>query len=187
MDSAFFREAHDWLSLAKPRKSKIDIAEAIDQCITLEQILIFFLNKSAFLVNYKLVNVSSINVKKPKFKKASFEHRFQILNSTDPIFKSHQETMENFSDSHAVLLMKSLHDAERFLNLSPLLIDTHSDESATRLNSTIKKDIYLFDTYDGINLHYVGTHFDGTADLSQVENYQDLKTSYFEMINLIQS
>ena len=51
--------------------------------------------------------------------------------------------MENFSDSNAVLLMKSLHDTSRFLNLSPLLIDTHTDESITPASTKVKKDIWF--------------------------------------------
>ena len=181
-DDSFFRELDDWLELSNSKESQEDFDEA---CASLEQIVTTLLIKSSFLVKYKLVNVGSIKVLKSKFKPAFFQHNLHILNSADSEFQLHQEVIEQFSDSNAVLLMKSIKQPTDFLNLSPLVIDTHSEEINTNAKANVKKDIFLMDGLDGDIINYLGTEVTSHADLSSLDHYQDLVEEYREMIKLM--
>ncbi len=181
-DESFFRELEDWIVLTQSTEEKGNLEE---ECASLEQIVTTLLKKASFLVKYKLVNVSSIKVIKSKFKPAFFQHDLQLLNSADSEFQLHQQIIEQFSDSHAVLLMKSIKEPTEFLNLSPLVIDTHGEEINSKSKTNIKKDIFLMDSYDGENINYLGTEVTSPADLSSLDHYQDLVEEYREMCKLM--
>ena len=182
-DVVFFREMDDWLALTQDESIASPNYEEL--CAGLEQIVVFLLKKSAFLVKYKLVNVGSIKVLKSKFKPATFEHNLHILNSADADFQLHQEVLDQFSDSNAVLLLKSIKDSKKFLNLSPLVIDTHSEEIHSKESARLKKDIFLFDKYKDGNLHYLGTEVTANNDLSGLKHYNELVEEYEVMMKLI--
>ena len=179
LDASFFREIHDWNTIVNDEKSQSSPEES---CAWLEQILIVLLKKSAFLVKYKLVNVGDIKVLKSKFSKATFEHQIHILNNSDSEFQIHQEILEAFSDSNAVLLIKSVKEPTQFLNLSPLLIDTHHEENTTKEKSRIRKDIFLFDRFEDGKLFYHGTETTASVDSSQFPKHDELIAEYDEMI-----
>ncbi|MEQ8239858.1 MAG: helix-turn-helix transcriptional regulator [Cyclobacteriaceae bacterium] len=181
LDDAFFLELDDWLAI--PDKEH-DIS---DTCMLLEQTLMLLLNKTAFLVSYKMVNVGTIKVKKPKHKIATFAHEFHILNSIDSEFKIHEEIMDQFSDSNAVLLMKSIKDSTQFLNLSPLIIDTHREELSGTSKSRIKRDIFLFEAFQEGHLKYAGTSATSQDDLSLLDGYEDLLAEYKYLLKLMQA
>ena len=77
-------------------------------CIEYQEKLTFILRRLAFITNYKLVTIKEIKVLKARHKDALFQHWIDILNSSDSDFRSKQEIFDSFSDSNAVLLMKSL-------------------------------------------------------------------------------
>lgn len=178
-DESFFRELSQWVEI-HDSKEELDMSES---CATLEQTLIFFIKKAAFLTRYQLVNVSSIKVNKLKYRTPKFKHELHLLNSVDADFSIHEELLEQFSDSNAVLLIKKLNEPNQFINLSPFIIDTHSEqpkEGAKR----IKRDIFLFRNYDG-DLRYVGSEVQTPTDLTEMENYSSLHEEYSDALKLI--
>ncbi|MFY0607035.1 MAG: helix-turn-helix transcriptional regulator [Cyclobacteriaceae bacterium] len=181
LDNAFFLELNDWSKLPDQEH---EIASA---CMLLEQTLMMLLKKTAFLVGYKMVNVGSIKVKKARYQQASFHHEFHMLNSIDSEFRIHQEIMEQFSDSNAVILMKSIKDAQRFLNLSPMIIDTQREELQGSGKTQIKRDIFLLEAFDNGHLKYSGTGATSQDDLSSLDAYAELLEEYELLINLLKS
>ena len=95
------RELESWMELSV---KSVDENELADTCSALEQSLIVLLKRIAFLAAYKLVNVSSIKVRKAKYRDPLFEHHFHLLNSADSDFRIHEEKLSSFSDSDTVLL-----------------------------------------------------------------------------------
>lgn len=184
-EPSFFLELKDWLELSSSPVEEMDADRLVELNQGLEQTLILLLKKTAFLAGYRMVNVSSIRVRKPKFKKALFEHRFHLLNSSDSDFRTHDETAAAYADSNAILLLKSIRETSRFLNLSPLLIDTHNEDISNNERGGMKRDIFLFERYDGQKLFYSGTEYAGTDELSQLADYEELLASYTGMINLM--
>ncbi len=181
-DDSFYLQLRDWIDLDSEEKNGEGYEEL---CGSLEQVLLFVLKKLACMVQYKLVNVSAIKVLKGRFETASFEHEFHILNSTDAEFKVHEEIMEEYADSNAVLLMKSIKDPKTFLNLSPLVIDTHGESVRTGDKSHLKKDIFLFDKFDNGELIYNGSEVKSVNNLKVLDSYEKLIEEYQEMLNLI--
>lgn len=159
-------------------------AEIASQCTDYEERLTKILKHTAFLVKYKLVNVGTIKVLKRKHSEARFEHSIDILNSSDADFKTREEVLEHFSDSNAVLLMKDLKDPHSFLNLSPLVIDTHSEKLNQGNAFHLKKDIYLYRKFDGEKLYHVGTEVTEELNLAALNNYQNLVNEYKEITQI---
>ncbi len=165
LEDDFLRELSDWVSPGD--NNGIETAILSEDH---EQSLILFLKKLAFLAKYKLVNVGKIEVEKRKFGLPTFKHLFKILNSSDFDFKDHEELLESFSDSQAVILMKSIKDSESYLNLSPFIIST-SAEDFEQSNSNQRSDIYLLEKYENHQLVYSGTEIVETQTLSGLQNY----------------
>ena len=64
-----------------------------------------------------------------------------VLNRLD--FKAKEFHEPTFTESHSVLLMKSMKSLEEYLNLSPLIIDTSTEVLDTKEKFELKKDDYL--------------------------------------------
>ena len=157
------------------------VDELAEQCSKYETILLDLLRQLSFLVKYKLVNIGDIKVIKPKYKEASYEHSINILNSTDSDFRKMEEEFEKFADSNSVLLVKNLKEPSRFLNLSPLIVDTHSDSRSVQGNMPLKKDIFLFLGETNGALSYLGTETTQRADLSKYKFYENLQSSLMDL------
>ena len=143
------------------------------------------LKRFAFLAGYKLVQVSNIEVKKRKFDPAArFTHKLQILNSIDSEFTELAEITDQHTDNHSIILMKSIKETNDFLNLSPFIVDTDGSRVNTEDMGLPKRDIFLFDKYDGRKIYYYGSESKATDDLSYLEQYDDLIAEYNEMINV---
>ena len=136
-------------------------------------------------MNYKLVNVDSIRVHKSRFNRAHFEHKLHILNSVDTEFKVHEEVMHEYSDSNAVLLMKNVRKPREFLNLSPFIIDTNGESIDTKEKQLLKKDVYVFDNYDGLHLNYVGVEAESIGDLAVLSDYSLLQEEFEQLIQIL--
>ena len=176
-DSAFFREMEDWTNPANSQGESLE-----SQCSLAEQTLVYMLKKIAFLVKYKLVNVSNVSVRKPRFEEASFEHEFHLLNNSDTNFFVKEELLDNFSDSNAVLLMKTLKDPDGFLNLHPLVIDTNQGELSTKRDTSLKRDIFLFEGLQDDSLVYRGSDINGALIFDETEYGNSLKADLETLI-----
>ncbi len=155
------------------------------RCVEYEEKLTFILLKIAFLAKYSLVSVREIKVLKPKNREAKFHHVVDLLNSSDSDFAAKEIDEETFSESHSVLLMKSVKSLEEYLNLSPLIIDTHSEVLDTKEKFGIKKDIFMYTKFRGDHLMYIGTEVTEKCDLRALSNYGQLVEEFKELLGAI--
>ena len=155
------------------------------RCVEYEEKLTFILLRIAFLARYSLVSVREIRVQKPKYKNARFQHVVDLLNSSDSDFAAKEIEEEGFSESHSVLLMKSIKSIDEYLNLSPLVIDTHSEVLDTKEKFGIKKDIFMYTKCKGDHLMYLGTEITEKCDLRALSNYGQLVSEFKELLSTI--
>jgi hypothetical protein len=143
-------------------------------CILFEEKLSQILSKVAFLAKYKLVYVKEINVIKSKNQAAFFHHNMDLLHNTHSDFSSENIDGKIFTESNSVLLMKQTTSIDKYLNLSPLVIDTKSERIDDQTRFNIIGDIYLYSRYSDDHLMYVGTEAQEVCDLRSLHNYSTL-------------
>jgi hypothetical protein len=152
------------------------------RCVEYEEKLTLILIKMAFLSKYRLVAVREIKVNKPKYKEAQFKHIVDLLNSSDSDFAAKEIEEAAFSESNAVLMMKSLKSMDDYLNLSPLIIDTHGEVLDDKEKFSIKKDVFLYTKFRNEQLMYLGTEVTEKCDLRSLSNYEALVSEFKELV-----
>ena len=152
------------------------------RCVEYEEKLALILQKIAFLCKYRLVSVREIKVNHPKNQPAKFNHIVDILNSSDSDFSAKELEEERYSESHSVLLMKSLKSMDEYLNLSPLIIDTNSEVIDNKEKFDIKKDIFMYTKFRNDHLMYIGTEVTEKCDLRSLHNYHLLLNQFKDMM-----
>ena len=169
-----------WLESLKNKES-----EKVNQaCEEAEQTLILVLKKLSFLARYRLVHVSAIRVEKPKFGTARFQHHYHFLNAVDADFKTHLESLDDFADSKAVLLMDSIKNTGEFLNLSPFIVDTYEEEGIDK--QKLKRDVFLYHHHEKGLLHFEGSDLNQLESLAENINYQHWESSFIESLKILQ-
>lgn len=148
------------------------------RCVEYEEKLTFILQKIAFLAKYKLVSVKDIKVIKSKVSQASFHHVIDLLNSSDSDFKAREFDEPAYTESHSVLLMKTMKSLEEYLNLSPLIIDTSTEILDAKEKFDIKKDIFMYSKFRNDQLMYLGTEVTEKCDLRSLRNYEILMKEF---------
>jgi hypothetical protein len=184
-DKKFFAALDFWV----PERNEIghyqinlDEREIEKRCVEYEEKLAMILERIAFFVNYRLVSVRDIKVIKPRIHEAKFHHVIDLLNSSDSDFKGQEIDEARFSDSHSVLLMKSIKSFDDYLNLSPLVIDTNSETIDSKEKFDIRKDIFMYTKYRDGHLMYLGTEVTEKCDLRSLSNYEILLEEYRELM-----
>jgi hypothetical protein len=157
------------------------------RCVDYEEKLTCILLEIAFLAKYSLVSVREIEVRKPKNRTAKFHHVIDLLNSSDSDFAAKEIEEDKYSESRSVLLMKSIKSIDEYLNLSPLIIDTHSEVLDTKEKFGIKKDIFMYTKFRNDQLMYVGTEVTEKCDLRALGNYAQLVEEFKELLASISS
>jgi len=187
-DKKFYNDLDFWV----PERNEIGhyqinlTQEEIEKrCVEYEDKLKNILVKIAFISKYKLISVREIQVYKIKNHPPIFHHVIDILNSSDSDFKGKELNEDKFTESHSVLLMKSIKSVEEYLNLSPLIIDTNSEVIDDKEKFDIKKDIFMYTKYRSGHLMYVGTEVTEKCDLRSLSNYQLLVDQFEEMMQII--
>jgi hypothetical protein len=155
------------------------------RCVEYEEKLAYILQRIAFLCKYKLVSVREIKVNHPKNQPAKFDHIVDILNSSDSDFIAKEMEEEKYSESHSILLMKSLKTMDDYLNLSPLIIDTNCEIIDNKEKFDIKKDIFMYTKFRDDHLMYIGTEVTEKCDLRSLHNYNILLSQFKDMIATI--
>lgn len=148
------------------------------RCVEYEEKLTMILERIAFFAKYRLVSVRDIKVIKPRIHEAKFHHVIDLLNSSDSDFKGQEIDEPKFSDSHSVLLMKSIKSFDDYLNLSPLVIDTNSETIDAKEKFDLRKDIFMYTKYRDGHLMYLGTEVTEKCDLRSLSNYEILLEEY---------
>jgi hypothetical protein len=155
------------------------------RCVEYEEKLTYILCRIAFLAKYKLVSVKEIRVIKSKVQKASFHHVIDLLNSSDSDFQAREISEPVFTESHSVLLMKTMKSLEEYLNLSPLIIDTSTEILDTKEKFDIKKDIFMYSKFRSNHLMYLGTEVTEKCDLRSLRNYDVLLMEFRQLFAAI--
>lgn len=192
MNSMCNRKLFDALDFWVPERNEIGhyqinlTDEEIERrCVEYEDKLKFILKSIAFLVKYRLVTVREIKVMKRRNRAPQFEHLIDILNSSDSEFHSKEQIGDMFSDSNAVLLVSSVKNLNRFINLSPLIIDTRTEVIDSREKFNLKKDIFMYTRYYDDKIFHVGTQVTERCDLSMLSNYDILVEEFNELMDQI--
>jgi hypothetical protein len=187
-DSKFFEALDFWV----PERNEVGHyqinlkQEEIERrCVEYEEKLTYILQRIAFLCKYKLVSVREIKVNHPKNQPARFDHIVDILNSSDSDFIAREMEEERYSESHSILLMKSLKTMDDYLNLSPLIIDTNCEIIDNKEKFDIKKDIFMYTKFRDDHLMYIGTEVTEKCDLRSLHNYNILLSQFKDMIATI--
>jgi len=156
----------------------LDEEEIQRRCVDFQEDLINVFSDIAFFVKYPLVTITDIKVDKHKRKSATFTHAIKYL----PNFAGKPQSYAAYTDSYAVLLLKSLKNApQEYLNLSPLIIDTHTEHLDTpEKKKKIKMDIFLYSKYGKDRIHYVGTNVGDECDLRSLSCYARLVEEFNE-------
>ena len=184
-DKKFFAALDFWV----PERNEIghyqinlDEREIEKRCVEYEEKLTMILQRIAFFAKYRLVSVRDIKVIKPRMHEAKFHHVIDLLNSSDSDFKGQEIDEAKFSDSHSVLLMKSIKSFDEYLNLSPLIIDTNSETIDAKEKFDLRKDIFMYTKYREGHLMYLGTEVTEKCDLRSLSNYDILLEEYRELM-----
>ncbi|MCF8226850.1 MAG: hypothetical protein K9J30_13315 [Bacteroidales bacterium] len=187
-DKKFFTAIDFWV----PERNEIGhyqinlTAEEIEKrCVEYEEKLSYILQQMAFLSKYRLVSVREIKVNKPKYRDAHFHHVIELLNSSDSDFTAKEVDEKKYSESNAVLLLKSLKSFDEYLNLSPLVIDTNGEIIDDKEKFNIKKDVFMYTKFRNDQLMYLGTEVTEKCDLRSLSNYSALVEEYKELVGEI--
>lgn len=183
LNKSFYAKLHFWT----PERNEIghylinlDAGEIERRCFEYSERLAVILSDLAFLIKYPLVSIVEIRVEKSRGSPVRFSHSIKPLSSASSNLLE-EALCQTFSDSHAVLLLKSLKDPPiGFLNLSPLVIDTHNEELVSREQvENIKKDLFLFSRRDRDGrLRYLGTTVTEQCDLRYLSCYSRLQAEF---------
>ena len=131
------------------------------------------------------MSVKDIKVIKSKVRKASFHHVIDLLNSSDSDFKAKELDEPAYTESHSVLLMKTMKSLEEYLNLSPLIIDTSTEILDTKEKFDIKKDIFMYSKFRNDQLMYLGTEVTEKCDLRSLKNYDVLLMEFRQLVSAV--
>jgi hypothetical protein len=153
------------------------------RCVNYAENLTELLKKLAFLAKYQLVSVQEIMVIKSKIKDARFRHLVNVLYSSNPLFSAQELDEEKFSESNSVLLTKTIDSMEKYLNLSPLIIDTSNEKKDAREKFKVEKDIFMYSRFHNDQLMYVGTSITEKCDLRPFGNYDVLCAEYEKILS----
>jgi hypothetical protein len=189
MNEQFDRKLFAALDFWVPERNEIghyqinlNEVEIEKRCVEYEEKLTFILERIAFFSKFRLVSVRDIKVIKPRIHEAKFHHIVDLLNSSDSDFQGEEIDETKFSDSHSVLLMKSIKSFDDYLNLSPLIIDTSSEVINTKEKFDLRKDIFMYTKYRDSHLMYLGTEVTEKVDLRALSNYNILLEEYKELM-----
>lgn len=163
----------------------LDQREIEKRCVEYEERLMMLLMRISFFCKYRLVSVKEIKVRKYKNRDARFHHMIDLLNSSDSDFAGKEIEESVFSESHSVLLMKSIKSIGGYLNLSPLIIDTSGEVLDSKEKFSIQKDIFMYTRLRNNQLFYLGTEVTEKCDLRSLSIYKQLQSEFQELMNVL--
>ena len=142
-----------------------------------EEILTDLLVKLAVFSKYKLVTIKEIKVVGPKLKSVRFNHAIRMLNSQHEDFNLVEHAFDEFSESHAVLLMKEFNSPKEYLNLSPFIVDTSTLLENQKIPG-IKNGIYLFHQIRDNKYFYLLTNAPEQAVFNDLPHFDYLREQF---------
>jgi len=159
------------------------------RCVEYMDKLCELLVELTFLIKYPLVTIPEIQVKKHRKSTGMFAHQMLLLNSTSSSFFKTTKDFASYTESPSVFIIKSAKDLPaQCLNLSPLIIDTHSEHiDSAEKKLKLRKDVYLFSRWDEAagKVFYVGTEATDKPDISLVSFYDVLLSEIQDIFTTI--
>jgi len=184
----FFERLYSWVQLRNEishYQVNMPPEEIEKKCIQCEELLIYLLSDLAFLAKYRLVSIRQIQVLKLRNSDPTYLHVINLLNNSDSDFKGKSIEENVHTDSNSVILTKNLKDLRRFLKLSPLVIDTHSETINSRDKFHLRKDVFLYSKFRNDHMMYVGTETTEKCDLRALSNYHNLLSEFKEIASFL--
>jgi len=175
-DFKFNKLLDSFNKLIKMRNEDRHHASEMD-CQEGEEVLSDLLVNLAVFSKYKLVTIKEIKVVGPKLKRVKFNHAIRMLNSQHEDFNLVEQDFEEFSDSHAVLLMKDFANPKEYLNLSPFIVDTSTLLENQKIPG-IKNGIYLFSQIREDKYLYLLTNAPEQAVFNDLPNFGYLREQF---------
>ncbi len=127
----------------------------------------------AVLARYKLVTIREIKVIGPKLTQVTFQHSIRMLNSQHEDFNLVEQSFEEFSESHSVLLMKEFASPKAYINLSPFVVDTSTMIDNQKIPG-VKNGIYMFNQVKDGRYLYTFTNVPELAAFNDVPQFDFL-------------
>lgn len=123
-----FYKAHLFMEEIKREilKDQVKADEIESICVQGEAHLGTILKKLAFLVNYQLTTIKTIEVIKPRHKKATYNHNEVILNRVTEGLADETAEFDTFTDNNSVIFLRNSGDVAGYLSLSPFIIDENA-------------------------------------------------------------
>lgn len=140
------------LEMRKEVEGEAITSEEIESfCVQSETHLAEIFQFLGFIAKYKLNTIKNISVTKTRNKAARFRHYRVKLDTITAGYKDVDKEFDGiFTDNRSVILLKEERSIERFLNLSPFIIDEHA------LLGKEKSKLFFFTHFDRPpgELHY---------------------------------
>jgi len=150
-----------------------------------EESLKEFLCNIAFLVRYKLVAVSEIEVLKSRLSNVMYKHSFRILNSSHEDFISEDKEYDSFFESHIVLLFKDFASPKPYLNLSPFIIDTSAYLKNKRVDG-IRQGVYVYNDMVNESFNYYFTNANETSVMNNLPLFNEIENEFRDLIKALE-
>lgn len=138
------------------RESNVNAENLTRYCVEGERHLGSILKKLAFWVSYQMTTIKTIEVIKPRHKKATFNHHKVTLNRVSQGLADEAAEGESFTDNNSVIFLDNNRTVGSYLNLSPFIID----ENALTGNECSKLFFYSHQEEQGGKTCYVYTFSD---------------------------
>lgn len=187
-DKDFLKRLEEWVPLRNAishYQVNMPDEEVEKKCVETQDLLEQLLCDLSFLANYRLVSIRQIQVIKLRNEDARYLHVIDLLNNSDSDFKGKNIEEQVHTDSNAVILTKNLKSLRQFLNLSPLVIDTHGEVISSRDKFHLRKDVFLYSKFKNDHIMYVGTETTDKCDLRALSNYPQLLDEYKLLVQLL--
>ena len=132
------------------------------------------------ITKYKLASIREIKVLGPKLRKVQFQHSIRMLNSQHEDFSSIEQGFDEYSPSHAVLLMQDFTNPKKYLNLSPLIVDTSTLLEKGKVPG-VKNGIYMFQQLRDHKYIYALTNASEQAVFNDLPNFDFLQEQFDDL------
>ena len=146
-----------------------------------EEILTNMLCSLSFLVRFKLVTVSKIEVAKSRLKNVMYNHSLRMLTGIHDDFTNNREKYESYFETPAVMLFKDFKSPNQHLNLSPFIIDTSAIIKEQDIEGVLS-GIYIYNTKTHNNYNYYFTNSDRQiSSLNNLPGFDDLLNEFNDL------
>jgi hypothetical protein len=160
---------------------KIGGDEMESLCLQAEEKLSTIFRHFSFCAKYKLTTIKSIDLIKSRHKEPTYRHYKVSLDTVTAGYLDAEAVYPFFTDADSVLLLKEYDDVERFLSLSPFVIDENA------LRGEKKSKIFIFSHYDkerDVVVYYFTNNADEKLEVT-MQNFERLREQFDDFCTLL--